>query len=234
MTKQVTEATEARTRLDARTRRDLILKSATQIFARYSYRMAAVADIAREAGTSEPTVYKHFASKKELFLTILEKVGSSLLKSWQEAASREPDPIQLLRQIGLAHYEATHAHPESLRIQFQALSEVEDEDVKQVLRESFEAYLGFLGQIVDRAKEVGAIDRAVDSQAMAWQFLSIGFTFNLSSLLGFQSVVTRDTVDLMGSQLLQSLSPSPAAAASHQGDPVVATSPPKKNGKVKP
>lgn len=205
MTEQVSPD---RIRLDAETRRDQILRCAIQVFSRSSYRVASVADIAREAGISEPTVYKHFASKKELFLTILEQVGSRMLDGWQDAEARESDPLALLRTIGMAHYAATHAHPETLRIQFQALSEVEDADVKEALRKSFQGYLDFLVGIIRRAVARGQLAPDTDALATAWQFLSIGFTFNLSSLLGFQEVVTQEMVEVMGNQLMRALVPA--------------------------
>ena len=55
-------------RLSAEERRADVLETACQVFAKGSYRGATTADIARGAGVTEPILYRHFASKRDLYL----------------------------------------------------------------------------------------------------------------------------------------------------------------------
>ncbi len=195
---------DAKERLTAEERRAQILRCATAVFARSNYRVAGMAEIAKEAGISEPTVYKHFDSKKHLFLTILDKVGAHTLRHWQELAERTPDCLALLRQIGLSHFDAVHAHPDNLKVQFQALSETEDREIRETLHRNFAAYANFIASILDAGKERAQVHALLDVRAAAWQMISIGFTLNLTSLLGFNAELSRDTLDVMGDNLLLS------------------------------
>ena len=59
-------------RLPAAERRQAIVEAAMRVFATGSYRGATTAGIAREAGISEPILYRHFASKRDLYFACLD------------------------------------------------------------------------------------------------------------------------------------------------------------------
>lgn len=213
---------EAKERLTAEERRAQILRCATAVFARSNYRVAGMAEIAKQAGISEPTVYKHFDSKKHLFLTILEKVGALTLRRWEELAERTPDALALLRQIGLSHYDAVQAYPDNLKVQFQALSETDDQEIRETLHRNFSAYVDFIAKVLASGKERGQIHPQVDVRAAAWQMISVGFTLNLTSLLGITSELPRETLESMGDSLLLTFgadAPTLAQVARKTGDP---------------
>ncbi|MBI6545680.1 MAG: TetR/AcrR family transcriptional regulator [Cyanobacteria bacterium NC_groundwater_1444_Ag_S-0.65um_54_12] len=202
----------SRERLHADERRAQILRSATKVFARTNYRVAGMAEIAKEAGTSEPTVYKYFASKKQLFLDILARVGELTLRSWQEMAAQEPDAVSLLRRIARNQFEVVSSRPELLKVQFQALSEVDDAEIRQLLRANFSTYVAFLADIVRQGQTAGQIDLSLEVGALAWNFLAIGFTLNLTSLLGLSSELTLEKIEAMGDMLLQAAGSSSRTA----------------------
>lgn len=191
-----------RERLGAAERKAQILRCATSVFARSSYRVAGMADVAREAGISEPTIYKYFPSKKQLFLELLAKVGELTLRSWQEAAEQELDAAASLRRIGARQFEATLKSPELLKVQFQALSEVDDAEIRQLLCDNFSSYVEFLGGIVERGQRAGRIAPSLAPAVLAWNLLAIGFTLNLTSLLGLSESLSFEMVDAMGGLLL--------------------------------
>ena len=53
-------------------RRAAVLEAALELFATTSYASATTAEIARAAGVSEPILYRHFASKRDLWLACLD------------------------------------------------------------------------------------------------------------------------------------------------------------------
>lgn len=199
-------------RLNADERKAQILRCATLVFARSNYRVAGIAEIAKEAGISEPTVYKYFPSKKQLFLEILKKVGDVTLRQWQETAEGEPDAASLLREIARTQFEATMSRPELLKVQFQALSETDDEEIRGLLRENFASYVAFITDVVRKGQAQGRIDASVDVGAMAWNILAIGFTLNLTSLLDLSHELSFQKLETIGDMLLFAASPGKAGA----------------------
>src|SRR5205823_13038702 len=88
------------TRLAASERRAALLDTACQTFAQGSYRGTTTAEIAREAGISEPILYRHFASKRDLYLACLEDMWTRVRAGWEEALAAEPDESACLTAMG--------------------------------------------------------------------------------------------------------------------------------------
>lgn len=65
-----------------------ILESATQVFASKGFHNAAVDDIVRASGTSKGAVYFYFASKEQIFLSLVEGYASTLAQEIQMAVPR--------------------------------------------------------------------------------------------------------------------------------------------------
>jgi len=68
-------------RLPADQRRRQLLDIACRIFADSGFHASAMDDIAGAAGVTKPVLYQHFASKRALFVEVLEDVGGQLLTS---------------------------------------------------------------------------------------------------------------------------------------------------------
>src|SRR5687768_14653782 len=68
----MSEARQAARRLPAGERREAIVRAALRVFTSTSYAGATTAEIAREAGVTEPILYRHFASKRDLWLACLD------------------------------------------------------------------------------------------------------------------------------------------------------------------
>ncbi len=195
-----------RTRLSARERELQILQAATRVFARSNYRLAGTADIALEAGISEPTIYKYFPSKKDLFIRILKRIAKRILEIWsQVATTEEGDALSALRRMGRTYVESLRTHPDDLKIQFQALAESDDPDIARQLRENHKAYVRFLADLIERGKSEGLVRGDVDPYASGWLLNSIGFTLTLVRLLGFDKDVGEQRVVEMINGYLDSL-----------------------------
>src|SRR5882724_11572300 len=80
-----------RTRLSAEARRQAVLDYACRAFSRSSYRGATTAEIAREAGITEPILYRHFGSKRDLYLACLDETWRNFREVSEEAIAADPD-----------------------------------------------------------------------------------------------------------------------------------------------
>ncbi len=79
-------------RLPGPERRRQILSVAQTVLAQNGYHGATMTDIAEAAGVTKPVLYQHFRSKRELYRTVLEDIGSRLESSVVEAASAAKTP----------------------------------------------------------------------------------------------------------------------------------------------
>ena len=85
-------------RLSGPERRQAVVETACRVFAKGSYRGSTTAQIARETGVTEPVLYRHFASKRELYLACLDAVWERVRVLWDKALEREQDPANWLRR----------------------------------------------------------------------------------------------------------------------------------------
>ena len=88
-------------RLPADERRAAIVDAALEVFSATSYARATTASIARRAEISEPILYRHFASKRELCLACLDEAWVRLRDAVADAAADGPG-----RMLGLARINA--------------------------------------------------------------------------------------------------------------------------------
>ena len=55
-----------------------ILQSATELFGQHGYHSADMKMISNKTGIAVSTIYNYFPTKKKLFISVLEKVGTIL------------------------------------------------------------------------------------------------------------------------------------------------------------
>lgn len=80
---------------------DQILVAASHVFARLGYARSTIADIAKEAGTTRPTVYAYFSSKDRIFQVLTERLRDSFLEI-QEVPEDLP-PVEIIRRGDLGY-----------------------------------------------------------------------------------------------------------------------------------
>ena len=83
-------------RLPADERRRTIVQAALRVFSSSSYAGSTTAEIAREAGVSEPLLYRHFPSKRDLWSACLDAAW----EEFREAFDRASDDLLAARRNG--------------------------------------------------------------------------------------------------------------------------------------
>src|SRR5262245_29731871 len=89
-------------RLKAEERRRVLIEAALTLFSRKGFRGTTTKEIAEAAGCSETTLFKHFATKDELYSAILEtksQLDATLAQAMQAAGRK--DDIRVFRTVGL-------------------------------------------------------------------------------------------------------------------------------------
>ena len=167
---------ETRIRLTATERRASVVETACRVFAKSSYRGSTTAQIAKATGVTEPVLYRHFASKRELYLACLDAAWERLRHLWQQALEQESDPELWVATLGQTYLEA-HAADRVVLVDLwiQALTEAADDpEIRRGLRDQVREVHRFVADVIRRAQKAGAIVRDRDAAAEAWIFISLG------------------------------------------------------------
>jgi AcrR family transcriptional regulator len=174
----------ARTRLPAAERRQAILEAAMRVFSQGSYAGATTAEIAREAGVTEPVLYRHFASKRDLYFACLDEAWTRL-KEALAAVIAEVGPEQAPLAIGRTGLglRALRVLPPNLWIAG-IVEAAEDEEIARHVRAHMREVHDFIADTLRKAQELGAIPAERDPEAEAWIFVAGGLLVTMGDRLG--------------------------------------------------
>lgn len=162
-------------RLPAEERRAALLDTACAAFSQGSYRGTTTAEIARKAGVTEPILYRHFESKRDLYLACLEQVWADVRAMWEEVVAGEPDPGLWVAVMGRSFVESEVRRPLISNLWVQALAEAsEDEGIRAYMKEHMREVHAYVVSVGRRAQDTGAIEAERDIEAEAWIFISLG------------------------------------------------------------
>ena len=129
-------ASDPRRRLSAKERRSLIEEAAARLFAERGYAATTVDDIAAAAGVSKPMLYRHFESKQELQMKLLEhrrdELAAAPLDSFLHGQGEPQERLPAMIDAWFAHVEQ---HPDTARVLFQdATGDAEARALQRELR----------------------------------------------------------------------------------------------------
>ena len=187
------------TRLPAEERKAAVLDCACGIFSTGSYRGTTTAEIARQAGVTEPVLYRHFASKRDLYLAVLEESWSRLRAMWEQAVDGEPDPRFWVAAMGRAYFAAKDPKVLCAELWMQALTEASDDaEIRRFLRKQMREVHDFVSDVIRRSQEAGGIYPDRDASAEAWIFISIGLLGTVGRRVG--SVLEEDFEAIIASR----------------------------------
>ncbi|HZK56453.1 MAG TPA: TetR/AcrR family transcriptional regulator [Desulfosporosinus sp.] len=98
-------------------RRQGILEASLRIFAKKGYNGSTTAEIARAAGVAEGTIFRHFATKKDLLIAVLEpKVLNGLIQLDKEHG--DDTPIDFFRRFLMNRLELLNENDSLVRFMF--------------------------------------------------------------------------------------------------------------------
>jgi len=167
-----------RTRKSAEERREEIIAIAIEQFAVGGYRGTSTEAIAREAGISQPYLFRLFKTKRDLFLACHEVCDGRIVQTFRDAARGVPRE-EALAAMGRAYIRLLGDRT-ALLFQMQSYAACADPVIQASVRDGY-------GEIV---KEVTRLSGA--SPAEVWQFFSHGMLLNVIASLDLAAIAERD------------------------------------------
>jgi AcrR family transcriptional regulator len=172
------EQKEKRQRLSAAKRRESILAAAKEVFAQHSYREASTKLLADAAGVTEPMLYKHFGSKKGLFLAVLHHYTGRFIHQWRqriEQHSRQGLHIALA-EAAMDYHAVVKADPDVPKVIFQgSAAGADDPEFAEATGHYIMAVYGLFRGVMARAQQANLIDADVSLDAATWGYMSMAF-----------------------------------------------------------
>lgn len=149
-------------------RRESILDSAAQLFARKGFSSTTMADIAADADLSAGAIYRYFSSKDELMRAVFDDAVERNQQMFQSAAEDASSPFEALVKIGRRNWIDFDDRDDLIcQIQMALTAARDPEDFGLELSEIRRVVRGMLEQMIRAAQESGEISPDVDPATLA-------------------------------------------------------------------
>src|SRR5207302_6261469 len=165
-------------------RKRQLLAHAKQLFVTNGYHATTTQKIAEAAGITEPVLYRHFDSKKALFLEVLEEIRAATLQRWHTETADLTDPLAKLHAIADMYLGSTRVHAVEFRIMHRTLVECDDEEIVALLRSFYLDSETLLAQIIAEGQQSGVFRRSLDPRVGAWELICTALGYTLTLPLG--------------------------------------------------
>ena len=147
-------------------KREAILRAAITVFARCGYFNSKVADIAREAGVADGTVYLYFKSKEEILHSIFDRSVEDALGAAKKRVQRLTDPGEKLRQIAHLHLERLGADRD-LAVVFQVELRGSTKFMEEFSAAGFAEYLALIRSTFEEGQRAGMFRADLNARVVA-------------------------------------------------------------------
>jgi AcrR family transcriptional regulator len=168
-------------RKSAEERREEILSVALRHFAESGYHGTSTEVIAREAGISQPYLFRLFRTKKELFLACDDRACEKVLDAFHRAVDRA-EPGQELAAMGDAYVEELLPDRHAVLMLMQGFAATSDREIQQHVRDSY-------GELLT---EVGRLSGATPDEL--WSFVASGMLLNIVASLDLQALAPSNPI----------------------------------------
>jgi AcrR family transcriptional regulator len=168
-------------RKSADERREEILAVALKAFAEGGYHGTSTEVIAREAGISQPYLFRLFRTKKELFLACGDRACEKVLDTFRRAAAAAPDG-QALEAMGDAYEDELLPDRHAILMLTQGFAATSDPEIQAHVRRGY-------GEVI---AEVGRLTGAAPDEL--WRFMASGMLLNVMAALDLQAIAAENPI----------------------------------------
>lgn len=179
------------------TRRDEIMVAATKLFSSKGYAAVTVEDIGAAVGVTGPALYRHFASKEEILVSVLTRAGDRIEADARVVSRAASGPDEALRLIVRNYLAEIIPHRRLVGSYLQGTAISADSVTAAPLRARQRKYIRHVASVLRRWRP-----ELSPSQAQTLVHAMFGL---LNSVAWSDSTIDQDTADLLESAAMATL-----------------------------
>jgi TetR/AcrR family fatty acid metabolism transcriptional regulator len=156
----------------ASSKRQRILRAATDVFAQSGYFNAKVSEIAKSAGVADGTIYLYFDGKEDLLVHIFREHTRSYLQSLERDLTEARSAEERVR-VTIRHHLETLGRDRALAIVAQVELRHSLKFMALLSHQEVADYLNILRKIVEQGQNDGTFRKAINPQLVAKSIFGI-------------------------------------------------------------
>jgi AcrR family transcriptional regulator len=180
---------KGKNRLTGEERRQLIIKNAAAVFAVHGLDGARTKDLAEECGINESLIYKHFASKEQLYKEAMAYMHDGMVDTWRVFSLNQPDSVNAIRDTleKSCSFYAQNPQLAANMLHGVAVTTRAPEMATQA-REWFIGYRKFIHSLLEKGIKEGSIVPYLDIEAAATCLMGVGWMCAISEVIHMDEI----------------------------------------------
>jgi AcrR family transcriptional regulator len=168
-----------------------IIRVAVELAAEKDVSSVTTQDMADAMQLTQGAIFRHFASKDEIWLAVMHWIQKSLMSVLSKAAANASDPLDAIERMFLAHVSFINKHPAIPRILFSELQHKKNGKMRELIQEIMSGYEGRIATLLDAAKMQSLVDAGLDSKSAAVLYIGMiqGLVMQVSIFGGKRSLL---------------------------------------------
>jgi len=137
-----------------------IIEAATKVFAKNGFYQSKIAQIAKEAGVADGTIYIYFENKDDILISLFEEQMKAVLDNMSLQITKIDDPAEKLEIFASTHLGLIEKNKDMAEI-IQVELRQSGKFMKEYKNERFLEYLDIIGDIISEGQKRGLFRKDV-------------------------------------------------------------------------
>ena len=137
-----------------------IIEAATKVFAKNGFYQSKIAQIAKEAGVADGTIYIYFENKDDILISLFEEQMKVVLDNMALQVAKIDDPAEKLEKFASTHLGLIEMNKDMAEI-IQVELRQSGKFMKEYKNERFMEYLDIIGDIIIEGQKSGIFKKDV-------------------------------------------------------------------------
>jgi len=137
-----------------------IIEAATKVFAKNGFYQSKIAQIAKEAGVADGTIYIYFENKDDILISLFEEQMKAVLDNMALQITKTDDPAEKLEIFASTHLDLIEKNKDMAEI-IQVELRQSGKFMKEYKNERFLEYIDIIGDIISEGQKRGLFKKDV-------------------------------------------------------------------------
>jgi AcrR family transcriptional regulator len=160
-------------RLSTEERQSEIIRVAVELAADKGVDSVTTQDMADAMQLTQGAIFRHFATKDDIWVAVIEWVRERLMKVLDKAASGATDPLNTIERMFFAHIGFVSKHPAIPRLLFSELLHKKSSKLRQLIQGIISGYEAKISGLLEEAKLQKQVPDDLDSQSAAVLYIGM-------------------------------------------------------------
>jgi TetR/AcrR family transcriptional regulator, fatty acid metabolism regulator protein len=138
-----------------------LLDAAVKVIAQHGYHRTRVADIAREAGVADGTVYIYFSKKEDILISLFQVMMARFVDGLRLKLELCDDANDKLKAIIIYHLTTLENRPDQAKVTQIELRQI-DQEINEGISQPLLAYFKLIEEVIEGGKKQGLYRQDLD------------------------------------------------------------------------